>query len=151
MIVIYTTHLYVTKHFIIIIIIIIIIMDGPYVAQIFPWRKFSVLRYTIHTSIHTYNLHTWKTWSMWICGKVCWKRKVLNSDRMGRFHKLAGSTFQTAGATKPKECSQPDSRLCFRIFKSFSSEEQKVHDVQYVCAKQSWKLRRECTTEVPYL
>ena len=42
------------------------------------------------------------------CEKAYLKRKVLswvlNSDRVGRFHRLAGSQFSPGGAMKLKEC-----------------------------------------------
>ena len=43
----------------------------------------------------------------------------MKSEREGRFHKRAGSKFQTVGAMKLKERSPEDVRLRLGIFKSF--------------------------------
>ena len=49
----------------------------------------------------------------------------MKSERVGRFRKLAGNEFQTAGAMKLKERSPTDLRLRLGIFKSFSLEEKR--------------------------
>ena len=54
---------------------------------------------------------------------------VLNPDRVGRFHRLAGREFQTDGAIKLKESSPKDFKLRFGIFKSFSLEDGRVRGV----------------------
>ena len=44
---------------------------------------------------------------------------AFKSEREGRFHKLAGSKFQTVGAMKLKERSPTDLRLLFWDFQKF--------------------------------
>ena len=48
---------------------------------------------------------------------------ALKSERVGRFHKLAGSEFKADGAKKLKERSPTDLRLRLAIFTKFSLEE----------------------------
>ena len=43
---------------------------------------------------------------------------VLNSNRVGRFLRLAGSDFQTYGAAKLNELSPNDFTLCFGCLKA---------------------------------
>ena len=54
---------------------------------------------------------------------------ALKSERVGRFRKLAGNEFQTVEAMKLKERSPTDLRLHLGIFKSFSFNVQRVHEV----------------------
>ena len=53
----------------------------------------------------------------------------MKSERVGRFRKLAGNEFQTVEAMKLKERSPTDLRLHLGIFKSFSFNVQRVHEV----------------------
>ena len=57
---------------------------------------------------------------------------VLNSDRVGRFCRLAGSKFQTNGVMKRIECWPTHFKSCLGIFNSFSLEDWRVHDVWYL-------------------
>lgn len=101
-------------------------MDGSYITQIFPLRKLGALAHTVHANIHTYihTIYTRKTWSALICGKACRKKNALSwtskTYRVGRFHKVAGSEFQTDGVMKLKGRFQTGFRLLLEIFKSFS-------------------------------
>ena len=53
----------------------------------------------------------------------------MNSDTVGRFHRLADSEFQTDGAMKLNELSLKNSELRFGIFKGFSLEDRWTRDV----------------------
>ena len=52
----------------------------------------------------------------------------MNSERMGRFRKVAGSEFQTGGAIKLKEQSSTDLRLRYR----FSNDLVKTRDPAFL-------------------
>ena len=54
---------------------------------------------------------------------------TLKSERVGRFRKLAGNEFQTAGAMKLKKRSPIDLRLRLGIFNSFSFDDRRVREV----------------------
>ena len=54
---------------------------------------------------------------------------ALKSNRVGRFRKLAGNEFQIVGAMKLTEWLPTDLRLHLGIFKSFSFDDQRVHEV----------------------
>ena len=54
---------------------------------------------------------------------------ALKSERVGRFCKLVGNEFKTAGAMKLKERSPTDLRLYLGIFKSFSFDDLRVREV----------------------
>ena len=71
----------------------------------------------------------------------------MKSERMGRFHKLAGNEFQTVGAIRLKERLSTDLRLRLGIFKSFSFDNWRVCEV-LICAVRSSKVRGKCTVEV---
>ena len=61
---------------------------------------------------------------------------ALKSERVRRFHKLAGSEFQTGGAKKLKEQYPTDLRLHLGILKkSFSLEDRRLREVLYVQRK----------------
>ena len=75
----------------------------------------------------------------------------MNSKRVARFRKLAGSEFQTDGVTKLKECSPKDFRMRSGIFKSFFLGDKRVRDV-YTCraklkGKMGLYLGRLCSKE----
>ena len=65
------------------------------------------------------------------------ERYVFNSDKVGRFHRLAGSEFQNDGATKLNEGSPKDLKIRFGIFRIFSFEDRRVHDGQFFVGAQN--------------
>ena len=56
----------------------------------------------------------------------------MNSDRVGRFCRLAGGEFQTNGPMKLKERGPKDYKLLLGIFKSFLLADPRVHDGWYL-------------------
>jgi len=125
-------------------------MRSSYKSRIlFAKQELSALAHAIHAHNiyprrHTHNLLSQEL-PAWVCEKASLNREalslVLNSDRVGRFRRLAGSKFQTDGATKLNEWLTNRFQITFWNFK-ISLQDRRVQ------VARSWKVRGECNVEV---
>ena len=110
------------------------IMDGSYTARIKAQCATSTHHSYTHQCTHGQpHHHCLQSWSaQQSCEKTCLNTSLepsVNSDRVGTFHRLAGSKFQTDGATKLGFC-----LLSFFFFKELVKQNNSLRfDQLLIC------------------